>query len=167
MGLIGSIVGGIAGIAGGIIAGKKQNAGYRQQQEMYNQRLADIKAHRDKLYYQDPTQTAANQTAVTQARELLGDQAKQAAASAAVAGGTDEAVALQKAAATKAIGNMMQQQAVQGEARKDAIWNSADSQIDAFSQYLAQSKLQQAQDNAKAISQAAGGLSSSLGSLPI
>ena len=74
MGLIGSAVGGVAGIAGGIFAGNALNKGFEQQQKMYEQRLSDIKAHRDKVYYQDPTQSAENQAAVTQARELLAER---------------------------------------------------------------------------------------------
>jgi len=167
MGLIGSILGGAVGAVGGIIAGNKLNKGYQQQQDMYNQRLQDIRAHRDNLYYRDPTQTAENQAAVTQARELLADNAKQAAASAAVAGGTAEAEALAKRQGADAVASMVQQQAVQGAQQKEGVWNNADQQIDAFSQYLAQSKLQQAQGKAKAISTAAGGLGQSLGSLPI
>ena len=50
MGLIGGILGGTVGAVGGIVAGKKLNQGYQQQQDIYNQRLSDIKAHRDNLY---------------------------------------------------------------------------------------------------------------------
>ena len=165
MGLIGGILGTTVGTVGGIIAGNKMNKGYRQQQEIYNQRLADIKAHRDNLYYRDPTQTAENQAAVTQAQELLADSAKRAAASAVVAGGTAESEALAKRQGAEAVANMMQQQAVQGAQQKEGIWNAADQQIDAFSQYLANSKLQQAQQNAKAIATATGGAAQALGGL--
>lgn len=40
---------------GGIFAGKALSKGYKQQQELYNSRLNDIKAHMDMRYYQDPT----------------------------------------------------------------------------------------------------------------
>lgn len=167
MGLIGGILGGTVGAVGGIVAGKKLNQGYQQQQDIYNQRLSDIKAHRDNLYYRDPTQTAESQAAVTQAQELLADNAKQAAATAAITGGTAESEALAKRQGAEAVANMMQQQAVQGAAQKEAAWNAADQQIDAFSQYLANSKLQQAHGKAQAISKAAGGFGQALGSLPI
>lgn len=167
MGLIGSILGGAVGAVGGIIAGKKLNEGYQQQQDMYSQRLEDIKAHRDNLYYRDPTQTAESQAAVAQTKELLAEDAKRAAASAAISGGTAESEALAKRQGAEAVANMMQQQAVQGARQKESAWNSADQQIDAFSQYLANSKLQQAQGKAKAIATAAGGFGQSLGSLPI
>ena len=166
MGLIGSLVGAAGSAVGGYFAGKALNKGYQQQQDMYNQRLADVKAHRDKMYYQDPTQSAANQAAVTQAREMLADSQKRAASSAAVTGGTDESQALMKEQAANAVAGMMQQQAVQGEAKKDAIWSDADRQIDAYSQYLASSKLQQNLQKAQNISNAAGALANSANSLP-
>lgn len=166
MGIIGGILGTTVGAVGGLVAANKANKGYRQQQDIYNQRLADIKAHRDNLYYRDPTQTAENQAAVTQAKELLADNAKQAAATSVIAGGTAESEALAKRQGAEAVANMMQQQAVQGAAQKEAVWNAADQQIDAFSQYLANSKLQQAQQNAKAIAAGTGGAAQALGSLP-
>jgi len=165
MGLIGGIVGGVAGIGGGLLAAKAQNKAFKQQQDIFNQRLADVKAHRDNLYYQDPTQTAENQAAVTEAREMLAEQAKRAAATGAVTGGTAESVALQKAAASDAVGKMMQQQAAQGAAQKENTWNAADHQIDAFSNYLANSKLQQGLSKAQNISKAAGMLAQSAPSL--
>jgi len=159
MGLIGSIVGGVGSFIGGIAAAKAQNKAFSQQQSIFNQRMDDVRAHRNNMYYQDPTQTAASQAAVTNARELLNEQAKNAAATAAVAGGTTEDAALQKKQAAKVVGDMIQQQAVQGEAKKEAIWSDADRQLDAFSSYLANSKLQQGTAKAQNIANAASQLS--------
>lgn len=163
MGLLGSIVGGIGGgavsLVGGMLAGKSLSKGYRQARDMYNQRMTDVKAHRDNLYYQDPTQSASSQAAVTQAQQLLSEQAKRTAASKAVTGGTDESAALQKAQGAAAVGQMMQQQAAQNDAKRETVWNNADQQIDAFNKYIADSKMSQAQAKAQAITQAASGLS--------
>ena len=166
MGLIGSIVGGIAGIAGGIAAGNALNKGYKQQQEIFNNRISAVKQHRDNVYYQDPTQSAESQAAVTQAQMLLNDQTKRSTATGIVTGGTDESTALAKGQATAAVGQMMQQQAAEGAAKKEQVWNNADSQIDTFSKYLADSKLQQAQGKAQAITEATSGFSGALGALP-
>ena len=155
MGLIGSIVGGLASTVGGIFAGKAANKGYNQAISSYEDRMKQLQAHRDRLYYQDPTQTAENQAAVTQARELLNEQARNAAAVAAVAGGS---IASQKAAAAKAVGNMMQQQAVQGAAGRERVWENADRQLTQMNNYIAQTKLNKGLSKAQAISQAAGGL---------
>lgn len=166
MGLIGGIFGGLTSAVGGIFAGSALNEGFKKQQKAFEDRLADIKGHRDKVYYQDPTQEAENQAAVTQAQELLNQQTERAKNTSIVSGGTDESVALQKQAAAAAVGNMMQQQAVQSAAKKEGVWNNADSQIDAFTKYLADSKLQQAQGKAQNIQSAAGGLANAANSLP-
>lgn len=159
MGLIGSIVGGIASTVGGVFAGKKIG----EQTDLYNDRMRDIKAHRDNLYYRDPTQSADNQAAVANARELLNEQTDRAAATAAITGGTPESVALSKKQASETVGKMLQQQAVQGEQQREQIWNHADAGTDAYTKYLADVKRQQAAN----ITQAAGGLAGSASSLPI
>ena len=166
MGLIGSIVGGIAGIGGGIAAGAALNKGYKEQQEIYNKRIGDVKQHRDNLYYQDPTQSAENQAAVTQAQQILNEQSKRAAATSVVTGGTDESAALAKGQAVAAVGQMMQQPAAEGAAKKEGIWSQADQQIDTFSKYLADSKLAQAQAKGKTIQGVAGAVSGAASALP-
>lgn len=166
MGLIGSVVGGITSAAGGALAAKALNKGYKQQQEIFNNRINDVKAHRDAVYYQDPTQSAENQAAVTNAQQVMDDANKRAQATSIVAGGTDESAALAKQQAASTVANLMQQAAVNGQARKDNAWSSADSQIDTFNKYLADSKLAQASGKAQSIQQAAGGLASAANSLP-
>lgn len=165
MGLIGSVLGGVTSAVGGIFAGKALSKGYKQQQEMYQNRLNEIKAHMNKKYYEDPTQSADNQAAVTQAQELLNEQTKRAVDSAAVSGATNDSIALQKQANAAAVGNMLQQQAAAGAANRENIYQNAQSQTDAFTQYQAASKLGQAQAKANAITSAASGLASAAGGL--
>ena len=167
MGLIGGILGGAASAVGGIFASKAANKGYKEAIQMYENRMNDVKAHRDAVYYQDPTQSAESQAAVTEAKQLLDTQTKQAQASNIVAGGTDESIALQKAAVAQTVGSMMNQQAAAGEAKKERAWSDADSQINSMTQYIAQAKQAQSQAKAKAISDAAGGLANGLNGLPI
>lgn len=57
-----------------------------------------------------------------------------------VSGGSDEAVALSKQAAQEQVGNIMQQAAVQGAQTKENVWNTADSQIDQMTNYIATAK---------------------------
>lgn len=166
MGLIGSIAGGLTSAVGGIAAGKALSKAYKQQMETYNNRINDVKAHRDAQYYQDPTQSAENQAAVTQAKLVLDDANKRAAATSIVTGGTDESAALAKSQAAATVGNMMQQQAVNASSKKESIWNTADQQIDTFTKYVADAQLGQGQAKANAITQAASGLASSANSLP-
>lgn len=166
MGLIGSIVGGATSAVGGAFAAHALNKGYRQQQEIFNKRINDVKAHRDSIYYQDPTQSAENQAAVTNAQQVMDDANRRAQATSVVTGGTDESAALAKQQAASTVGNMMQQQAVQGQSRKDSIWSAADSQLDTFNKYLADSQLAQAAGKAQNIQNAASGLASTANGLP-
>ena len=69
-GSVGGILGGVATAAGGLMAAKARNKGYDQYIQMYQDRLQQVKDHRDNLYYQDPTQTAENQVAVTNAQQV-------------------------------------------------------------------------------------------------
>lgn len=158
MGLIGSIVGGVASAAGGILAGNKMS----EADDIFNKRMDQIKAHRDKVYYQDPTQTADNQAALTNAREVMKEATDRAAATAAVTGGTDESVALAKKQAADTVGGMLQQQAVQGAQRREQAYQNAEGQLDAYTKYLADSKKAQAQ----AIAGAAGNLANTANALP-
>lgn len=166
MGLLGGIIGGAASAIGGIFASRAANKGFNEAIEMYQNRIKDVKDHRDKVYYQDPTQSAAAQAAQSQAKEVLDKQTEQANATNVVAGGSDESVALQKQAAAKAVTDMIGQQAAQGEAQKEQAWANADNQIDQMTQYIASAKMQKAQNNAQAISGAAGGLASMANLLP-
>ena len=163
MGLISGIAGGMGSYLGSSAADK----GYEEALEMYNRRLSEIKSHRDKVYYQDPTQSAENQAAVTQAQKVLAEQGKRTRATNAVAGGTDESAALEKAQGAAAVGNMMSQAAVQGEAKKEQAYQDAESQIDTFTKYLADTKMARAKSKAAGIQSAASGLAGAAGNLPI
>lgn len=165
MGLIGSIVGGGVSAIGGALAAKNANKAYQQAIDTYEKRSQELKDHRDALYYQDPTQSAENQAAVTNAKKVLAENTKNVAARNAVAGGTDESVALANKQASEAVGNMLQQQAVQGEQRKENVWNTADQQLGTMTQYIANARMQKGLNGAKAITDAASGLSDAANTL--
>lgn len=165
MGLIGGIIGGAAGAIGAGLSGKALAAAFEKQQKMYDQRMSEVRSHRDAVYYQDPTQSAENQAATTNAQKVLAEQTKRTRATNAVTGGTDESAALQSAAASAAVGDMLQQQAVQGAAKKEQAYQSAEGQLDAFTKYKADSILQQGQAKAGAIQGAFGGMAQAAGGL--
>lgn len=167
MGLIGSIAGGVTSVAGGLLASKARNKGYDQYISMFQDRMQQVKDHRDNIYYQDPTQTAENQVAVTNAQKVLDNATQTAKNTNIVSGGSDESVAMSKQAAQEQVGKMMQNAAVQGAQTKENVWNQADQQIDAFTNYIASAKKEKALGNAQAISQAASGLASAANSLPV
>lgn len=178
MGLIGKIAKGLKGSAGGLLGGaitavggslaaRARNQGYNDFIEMYQNRMQQVKDHRDNLYYQDPTQSAENQVAVTNAQKVLDNATETAKNTNIVSGGSDEAVALSKQAAQEQVGNIMQQAAVQGAQTKENVWNTADSQIDTMTNYIAAAKKEKALSTAQGITDAAGGLAGAASKLPI
>jgi hypothetical protein len=166
-GSVGGILGGVTSAAGGLMAAKARNKGYDQYIQMYQDRLQQVKDHRDNLYYQDPTQTAENQVAVTNAQQVLDNATQKARNTNIVSGGTDEAVALSKQAAQEQVGKMMQEAAVQGAQTKENVWHSSDSQIDQMTNYIATAKKKKALSTAQGITDAAGGLAGAASKLPI
>lgn len=152
------ILGGGIAIGGNIIASRRRRKAYRRAMKLYNDRMDQLRAHRDKVYYQDPGQSAETQAAVQAIRELQDDQAERAAGVQAVTGATDESVALQKQAASKQVADIMSNAAVTGAARKEQAWKGADSSMDAFTNYLANMKLQKGLSDAKYVQQQAGAL---------
>lgn len=178
MGLIGKIAKGLKGSAGGLLGGaitavggslaaRARNQGYNDFIKMYQNRMQQVKDHRDNLYYQDPTQSAENQVAVTNAQKVLDNATETAKNTNIVSGGSDEAVALSKQAAQEQVGNIMQQAAVQGAQTKENVWDTADSQIDTMTNYIAAAKKEKALSTAQGITDAAGGLAGAASKLPI
>ena len=167
MGLIGSIAGGLTSAVGGALAAKARNKGYNDYINMFQDRLQQVKDHRDNLYYQDPTQSAENQVAVTNAQKVLDNATATAKNTNIVSGGSDEAVALSKQAAQEQVGKIMQEAAVQGAQTKENVWNTADEQIDQMTNYIATAKKEKALSTAQGITDAAGGLAGAASALPI
>lgn len=178
MGLIGKIAKGLKGSAGGLLGGaisavggslaaRARNQGYNDYIKMYQNRMQQVKDHRDNLYYQDPTQSAENQVAVTNAQKVLDNATENAKNTNIVSGGSDEAVALSKQTAQEQVGNIMQQAAVQGAQNKENVWNTADSQIDTMTNYIAAAKKEKALSTAQGITDATGALAGAASKLPI
>lgn len=167
MGLIGSIAGGLTSAVGGALAAKARNKGYNDYIQMFNDRMQQVKDHRDNLYYQDPTQSAENQVAVTNAQKVLDNATATAKNTNIVSGGSDESVALSKQAAQEQVGKIMQEAAVQGAQTKENVWNTADEQIDQMTNYIATAKKEKALSTAQGITDAAGGLAGAASKLPI
>lgn len=166
MGLIGSIAGGVTSAVGGALAAKARNKGYNDYINMFQDRMQQVKDHRDNLYYQDPTQTAENQAAVTNAQKVLDNATQTAKNTNIVSGGSDESAALSKQAAQDQVGKMMQDAAVQGAQQKENTWNNADSQIDTFTNYIATAKKEKALSTAQGITDATSGLANAASKLP-
>ena len=123
MGAITGIIGAASGALGGILGSASRNRKIRQQLRMLEEQKAENQNWYDRRYNEDATQRADAVAALTRMQEMLRERNRQAAATQAVAGGTDESVAADRAASTEALANTTGQIAMAGEARKDQIEN--------------------------------------------
>lgn len=119
--MLGAIIGGAMkvgdAVAGGIMGAKSA----RKQARMIADEKSKNQAWFDRRYNEDSTQRAEAQAAITKMREAMKDRTAAAAGTAAVMGGTEESMAIEKEAQNKALAETMSNIAINGEARKDAI----------------------------------------------
>ena len=158
MGLIGSAIGAVGSIFGGIKASKAMKKAKRNV-EAQRQKNQDWY---DRRYNEDATQRADAQRILTQTEESIKQRNKQAAGSAAVMGGTDESVAAAKAANNQALADATSQIAANAEARKDNIEATYMANDNAFVEQLNQLE----QGKAQAIGQAVQGVANAASSMP-
>lgn len=159
MGIIGSALGAAGAVFGGISASKAMKKVKRniEAQRKKNQNWYD------RRYNEDATQRADAQRLLTMTQESIKNRNRQAAATAAVMGGTTESVAAEKAANNKALADVTSQIAADAEARKDNIEATYMQNDNAFQQQLNDLEQQKAQ----AISSAVQGVAGAAASMPI
>ncbi len=157
MGLIGSALGAVGSIFGGISA---SNAMKKAKRNVKNQ-IRKNQDWYDRRYNEDATQRADAQAILTRTEESIKNRNKAAAGTQAVMGGTEESTAAAKAANNQALSDATAQIAANADARKDAIEQqyqendrNLQSQLNAINQGQAQ-----------AISQATQGLTSAVGDM--
>lgn len=121
--MLGAIIGGAVGAAGGILGGISKNNAIKKQMQMVAQQQRENQDWYDRRYNEDATQRADAQRLLTLTEESIKKRNKAAAGRAAVMGGTDESVAAEKEANSKALADTTSQIAAAGEARKDRIEN--------------------------------------------
>lgn len=157
MGLIGSAIGAAGSIFGGIKASKamKKAKANIEAQRQKNQDWYD------RRYNEDATQRADAQRILTQTEESIKQRNKQAAGTQAVMGGTDESVAVAKAANNQALADATSQIAANAEARKDNIEATYMANDNAYAEQLNQLE----QGKANAISGAVKGLNGAVGNM--
>ena len=152
--LASSIIGGIGALGSAIYGAFKSSKANNQARKLIQQQRDDNKRWYDVKMSQDYTQRADVQAAIKKQRELLDEQYKRARATNAVAGGTDEALALQKQAANNAVADTMTNVASNAAAYKDNVEQQYRANDAALNQQQAQSYQQQAAQTAAAASQA-------------
>lgn len=157
MGLIGTALGAVGSVFGGISASKAMKKAKKNVQEQV-QKNQDWY---DRRYNEDATQRADAQRILTMTEESIKNRNRQAAGAQAVMGGTEESVAAAKAANNQALADATAQIAANGEQRKDQIeqqYQQRDAEL--------QNQLQQIEINrAQAISGAVQGVASAASSL--
>lgn len=158
MGLIGSAIGAVGSIFGGISASR---AAKKAKKNVEAQRKKNQDWY-DRRYNEDATQRADAQRILTQTEESIKNRNKQAAGSAAVMGGTDESVAAAKAANNQALADATSQIAANADARKDNIEATYMQTDNAFVEQLNQIE----QGKANAIGQAVQGVTNAAASMP-
>lgn len=147
MGLIGSALGAVGSIFGGIKASKamKRMKGNIEAQRASNQ------AWYDRKYNEDATQRADAQRILAKTEESIRNRNRAAAGSAAVMGGTEESVAAAKAANNQALAEATSQIATNAANRQDQIEQTYRSKEDGYVGQLNQLEQNKAQQIAGAV----------------
>lgn len=144
-----------------IFGGAKAAAAQREANRLLEQQKRENEAWYKRRYNEDYTQTAEAQNMIRMAREAGEKQYRRAEGAAAVAGGTDEALAQAKEAGNEMVANATANIAAQGTQRKDNIEQTY-RQTDAA---LTGQQIQALQGKAQAISNAAGQASGAFASM--
>lgn len=148
-------------VAGSIFGGISASKAMKKVKENLQEQQRENEDWYNRRYNEDATQRADAQRILTKTAESIRDRNRQAAATAAVMGGTDEGVAAAKAANNEALAEATSRIAVAGDARKDQIENQYMTRDQQLNQQLNNMELQKAQ----AIGQAVPGVAQAGGSL--
>ena len=159
--MVGSIIGAAAQVGSSIYGAiKSSQANKRAEKLLQNQRDENQKWYDQKMA-EDYTQRTDVQNVLRKQRELLQEQYQRARATNLVAGGTDESLALQQAAANDAMGDTMADIAANAASYKEGVENQFRSQDAA----LNQQQIGIEQGKAQAIANAAGQVGSAVSGL--
>nr|DAE91032.1 MAG TPA: hypothetical protein [Caudoviricetes sp.] len=154
--MLGAIIGGAMKIGGAVAGDIMRAKSARKQARMIADEKSKNQAWFDRRYNEDSTQRAEAQAAITKMREAMKDRTAAAAGTAAVMGGTEESLAVEKEAQNKAMADTLSNIAINGEARKDAI----EAQYQARDAQLFGMQLGNEQQKSNNIAGAIGGMSS-------
>lgn len=161
----GSIISGATNLVGGLIGGIRAG----RQRTKINSDIDGQNAANEAMYnsqvYSDYTQRADSQNLLKQLRENLDRQTNRANNTAVIAGGTQEAQAIQKEAANKTISDTMTNLGAMGQRWKDSVTNRYLARRDALSnqkigtmQQAAQSGENLLSNSQKGVADAASGI---------
>lgn len=121
MGIFGKALAGGLGIGASIFGGITASRAMKKAMRNVKNQMRENENWMDRRYNEDATQRADAQAVLEHARELYAERNKAAQGTAAVTGGTEEAVAATKAANAAGMANAVGSINAAADARKDAI----------------------------------------------
>lgn len=165
--MIGALIGAAVSIGSQIYGGIKARKAAQKQADALANEKAENTAWYNRRMNEDVTQRADAQRVLRLAQESIRRRNKEAAATQAVVGGTEESVAATKEANAKALADATSQIAAAGEARKDSIEDSYRNQQHNIAREEIGLEAQKAQNTAEAVKQigaTAGNMASAIDS---
>lgn len=166
MGILGGIIGGVGSAVAGIVGGNATRKAAQRNQRLIDEAENESKNWYEKEYNANFLDRSDARAAIAKTREILDERYKQAEASAAVTGATDEALARQKAAANETLADVTSNIAERADAYKDQVRANYEAQQDAIRNQRMDMNNQKAIATAQAaggFAQAAQGLGENLG----
>jgi hypothetical protein len=119
--MIGSIISGTLGLAGGIYGAVKAGQERRKMEQFLSGQEAQNTAEYNKDFYGDYTQRADTQALIQSMRDQMLQRTKQAESTAAITGATPEAIAAERASQNKAMTDTYSRISAMGQAYKDYV----------------------------------------------
>lgn len=165
--MIGAIAGAAVGIGSSIFGGIKSARAARKAKRRIEQSKRDNEAWYNRRYNEDATQRADAQRILRKTQDAIRERNRQAAATQAVTGGSEESVAATREANANALADTASAINANADARKDNIEQQYRARANELDDKLAGVDMQQSQNIANAASQAvksAASIASSLDS---
>lgn len=159
--MIGAIGGAALGVAGSIIGGISSKKQMRRMREELERRKAENRDWYNRAYNEDITQRADAQRAITRAEEAMKSRNAAAAGTAAVMGGSNDAVVAAQDANNRTLADITSRIAASGEERKAKVEENYNKIKDALEQQQMELDMQKV----RAKAQATQGLFNAAGSI--
>lgn len=165
--MIGAIAGAAVGIGSSIFGGIKSARAARKAKRRIEQSKRDNEAWYNRRYNEDATQRADAQRILRKTQDIIRERNRQAAATQAVTGGSEESVAATREANANALADTASAINANADARKDNIEQQYRARANELDDKLVGVDMQRSQNIANAASQAvksAASIASSLDS---
>lgn len=163
--MIGSIIGGVLNVGSSIAGGIASSRAAKKANNMLAQQKQRNQAWYDRNYNADFTQRSDAQNVINRTREMLQERSQRSAATNAVMGGTDEALAMDKEAQNQAVAQVTSNIASQADNYKDRIEQAYMNNDNALTQQQVGNQQQKAQNISQAVAGASAGAAGIVGSI--